>query len=50
MIANEEEYEDEIKALGFEDSGEDVNIGCFTEKQKFRMPPVDEFESEDLAR
>ena len=41
-------YEDEIKNLGFEDSGEDVNVGCFTEKQKFRMNPVSEFETEDL--
>lgn len=48
-IANEEEFEDEIKALGFEDSGEDVNVGCFTEKQKFRMKSVEEFETEDLA-
>ena len=47
-ISNEEEFEDEIKALGFEDSGEDVNVGCFTEKQKFRMKPVEEFETEDL--
>lgn len=49
-ISNEEEFEDEIKSLGFEDSGEDVNVGCFTEKQKFRMPPVSEFEAEDLAQ
>ena len=35
--SNEEEYAEEIKALGFEDSGADVNVGCFSEKQKFRM-------------
>ncbi len=50
VIANEEEFEEEIKALGFEDSGEDVNVGCFTEKQKFRMKVTDEFESEDLKQ
>lgn len=48
-ISNEEEFEDEVKALGFEDSGEDVNVGCFTEKQKFRMKSVEEFETEDLG-
>ena len=48
-IANEAEYEDEIKSLGLEDSGADVNVACFTDKQKFRMEPVDDFESDDLA-
>ena len=48
-IANEDEYEDEIKSLGLEDSGSDVNVACFTDKQKFRMEPVDDFESSDLA-
>ena len=42
------EFEDEIKALGFEDNGEDVSIGCFTEKQKFRMKPDGEFDPEQL--
>ena len=48
-ISNEEEYEDEVKKLGFEDSGADVNVGCYSEKQKFRMKITEEFESEDLA-
>jgi len=48
-ISNEEEYAEEIASLGFEDSGADVNIGCFSEKQKFRMKVTDEFEAEDLA-
>ena len=25
-------------------------MGCFTEKQKFRMNPVDEFEADDLKK
>ena len=49
VMALEEEFETEIKALGFEDSGAEVNIGCFSEKQKFRMKLTDEFEAEDLA-
>ncbi len=49
-ICNEDEYEEEIKKLGFEDSGADVNVACFSEKQKFRMKiPDDEFEADNLA-
>ena len=36
MFSNEDEYEDELKALGLEDSGADVNVVCYTDKQKFR--------------
>jgi len=49
-ISNEDAYEDELKALGLEDSGADVNVACYTDKQKFRMEPVDDFESKDLAQ
>merc|ERR1739848_691569 len=48
-ISSEDEYADEIQKLGFEDSGADVNVGCYTEKQKFRMKVTNEFETEDLA-
>ena len=48
-ISNEDEFENEIKSLGLEDSGSDVSVACFTDKQKFRMEPVDDFESSDLA-
>ncbi len=41
-ISSEDEYADEIQKLGFEDSGADVNVGCYTEKQKFRMKVTDE--------
>jgi hypothetical protein len=36
------------RSLGFEDNGEDVSIACFTEKQKFRMKPDGDFESDQL--
>jgi len=49
-ISNEDEFEDELKSLGLEDSGADVNVACYTDKQKFRMEPVDDFESSDLAK
>ena len=49
-ISNEDEFEDELKSLGLEDSGADVNVACYTDKQKFRMEPVDDFESSDLAQ
>ena len=50
-ISNEDEFEDELKSLGLEDSGADVNVACYTDKQKFRMEPVeDDFEATDLAK
>lgn len=33
-ISDEEEFEDEIKSLGLEDSGESVNVGLFSSKLK----------------
>ena len=36
ISSNEDEFADELKALGLEDSGADVNVACYTEKQKFR--------------
>jgi protein disulfide-isomerase A4 len=48
-ISNDAEYEAEIKTLGFQESGADVNVACYTKNQKFRMKISDEFESKDLA-
>ena len=49
-IASEEEYEDKLKDLGLDDSGEEINIGCFDDKgRKYKMEPDDEF-SEDSLR
>jgi len=49
-MSNEEEFEKEIKTLGFVDSGNAVNVGAFTEKQKFPLNHDDEFSSEVLAK
>ena len=49
-ISNEEEFEDEIKALGFSDSGNEVNVGIYTEKQKFRSDLDGDFSSEYLLQ
>uniref|UniRef100_A0A0K2TFG6 Protein disulfide-isomerase n=1 Tax=Lepeophtheirus salmonis TaxID=72036 RepID=A0A0K2TFG6_LEPSM len=48
-ISNEDEFADEIKGLGLEDGGEDVSIGCYSEKQKFRYQLDGDFESEYLS-
>ncbi|QQP38011.1 Protein disulfide-isomerase [Caligus rogercresseyi] len=48
-ISNEEEFADEIKGLGLEDSGEDVAIGCYSDKQKFKYKLDGDFESENLS-
>ncbi|CAL4173797.1 unnamed protein product [Meganyctiphanes norvegica] len=47
-ICNEEEFDEEIKSLGLEDSGEDVNAAIFTDKLKYPMEPEDDFEGETL--
>ena len=46
-MSNEDEYEDEIKSLGFTDSGNAINMAAFTEKQKFPLhTDDDEFSAE----
>eukprot|EP00088_Acartia_fossae_P059160 TRINITY_DN6994_c0_g1_i2.p1 TRINITY_DN6994_c0_g1~~TRINITY_DN6994_c0_g1_i2.p1 ORF type:complete len:684 (+),score=152.98 TRINITY_DN6994_c0_g1_i2:49-2100(+) len=48
-ISNEEEFTDELKALGLEDSGAEVNVAAYSEKQKFRLEPEDDFDAEILG-
>ena len=49
-IADEEEYEEQLKEFGLDDSGEEINVGCFDDKKrKYKMEPDDEF-SEDSLR
>ena len=36
LSSNEDEYQDELKLLGLEDSGSEVNVAAYSEKQKFR--------------
>ncbi|KAB7507028.1 Protein disulfide-isomerase A4, partial [Armadillidium nasatum] len=48
-ISNEEEFEDELKNFGLDDSGEDINVGIFGEGNlRYRMEPEEDFESDDL--
>lgn len=47
-IANEEDHSNLMKDFGFEDSGEDMNIGIMTEEKRFAMEPMDEFESSHI--
>lgn len=49
-IASEQDFEDQLKELGLDDSGEEINVGCFDDKnRKYRMEPDEEF-SEDSLR
>jgi protein disulfide-isomerase A4 len=49
-IANEEDFQDKLKDLGLDDSGEEISVGCFEEKgRRYRMEPDEEF-SEDSFR
>jgi len=50
-MSNEDEFEDEIKSLGFVDSGNAINVAAFTEKQKFPLRiDDDEFSADLLAQ
>lgn len=49
-IANEDDFQDKLKDLGLDDSGEEINVGCFDDKgRRYRMDPEEEF-SEDSFR
>lgn len=38
-----------MPGFGFDDSGEDVNIGILGEKDiKYPMPPMDEFDEDEI--
>jgi protein disulfide-isomerase A4 len=48
-IADEEENEDLFKEFGFDDSGEEVNVGIIGPKErKYAMQPQEEFDSDDV--
>ncbi|CAL8074911.1 unnamed protein product [Orchesella dallaii] len=48
-VANEEEYEQELKAAKLDDSGVDVNVIWYGDRRlKYTMEPVDDFDGSDL--
>ncbi|GAB1599379.1 protein disulfide-isomerase A4-like [Argonauta hians] len=47
-IANEEEHSALMKDFGFEDSGEDMNIGILTKGKRYNMEAMDEFDSSHI--
>lgn len=48
-IADEDEYHEHMKDLGLDDSGEEINIGCFDDKnRKYKMEPDDEFNEDSF--
>ncbi|PFX20618.1 Protein disulfide-isomerase A4 [Stylophora pistillata] len=48
-IASESDFENELKEFGLDDSGEEINVGCFDDKnRKYRMEPDDEFDEDSL--
>ena len=49
-IASEQDFEPDLKDLGLDESGEEVNVGCFDDKnRKYKMEPEDEFSEETLG-
>ncbi|XP_076326937.1 protein disulfide-isomerase A4-like isoform X2 [Tachypleus tridentatus] len=50
-ICHEQEFADELRNLGLDDSGEDVNVGFFkTPKQRYSMEPLESFSAEELKK
>lgn len=55
-IANEDDHAELLKGFGFEDSGEEINIGILNElankmpqeESKFPMPTFDSFDSDEI--
>ena len=48
-IVNEDDFPAKIKSFGFEDSGEDINIGIMDGKGKtYSMEEMEEFDSDDI--
>ena len=48
-IASESDFEKELKYFGLDDSGEEINVGCFDDKnRKYRMEPDEEFDEDSL--
>lgn len=48
-IASESDFEKELKDFGLDDSGEEINVGCFDDKnRKYRMEPDEEFDEDSL--
>ena len=48
-IADEQSFMEELKDFALDDSGEEVNVGCFDDKdKKYRMNPDEEFDEDSL--
>ncbi|XP_037563073.1 protein disulfide-isomerase A4-like [Dermacentor silvarum] len=48
-VSHETDFEDDLKSLGLEDSGAEVNVGMWmSERERYRMAPVDDFKSANL--
>ncbi|XP_022080080.1 protein disulfide-isomerase A4-like [Acanthaster planci] len=47
-VAQEEEFEDQLKDLELDDSGEEINVGLFADGKKYRMEPDEDFDLDVL--
>lgn len=49
-IVNEEDYPNLMGDFGFDDSGEEMNIGILTGTKRFSMEPMEEFDSGEVRK
>ena len=48
-IVDEDDFADQFKEFGFDESGEELNIGCLNaHDKKYPMSPMDEFDSDEI--
>ena len=48
-IADDEEYmASAMKDFGLDDTGEEFNIGCYKDGKKYGMPPMEEYDSDEI--
>ena len=48
-IADDEEYmASAMKDFGLDDTGEEFNIGCYKDGKKYGMPPMEEYDSNEI--
>ena len=49
-IADEDDMGDLFKRFGFDESGEEINIGILADKDaRYPMPPMDEFDADEIV-
>ena len=47
-IVDEDDFPEKVKSFGFDDSGEEMNIGILDKEKKYSMEEMEEFDADDI--